>query len=154
MTALQMAGLFLGGGIGDRSNAQYVRCACWATSAGLIALTYGADPALVIAFAVAHGFGLGVRAPHGCPARRLFWPQILRHHHGYFVPNRHDGYDPWPAVSGIMFDIYMSMTSFTCIAFCSLIGALSSFGRWAAQAIGVVKLMPRAARYTKLRPLF
>ena len=64
MTALQMAGLFLGGVIGDRFDKRTICILCMLGHfVGLIALTYGADPILVIAFGVAHGLAWGVRAP-------------------------------------------------------------------------------------------
>ena len=60
MTALQMARLFLGGVIGDRFDKRTTCTMCMLGHfVGLIALTRGVDPILVIAFAVAHGLAWG-----------------------------------------------------------------------------------------------
>ena len=64
MTAIQMGGLFLGGIIGDRFDKRMICTLCMLGHfVGLMALSFGAEPALVFLFAIAHGLAWGVRAP-------------------------------------------------------------------------------------------
>jgi sugar phosphate permease len=99
MTALQMKGLFLGGAIGDHLDKRTTCTLCMLGHfVGLIVLTHGVDPILVIAFAVAHGLAWGVRSAYGRLARRLLWPEIFRYYYGYLFPHSDDGHDPRPTV--------------------------------------------------------
>ena len=127
MTALQMAGLFLGGVVGDRFDKRTICTLCMLGHfVGLIALTYGADPILVIAFAVAHGLAWGVRAPLMVALRAdYFGPKSFGTIMGISSLIVMIGMTLGPLFSGIMFDLYGNYDlAFTCIAFCSLIGAL------------------------------
>lgn len=64
MTACQMTGQLLGGWLGDRYSKR-VLCVCCmvAHGAGLMILALASNAALVVAFAVLHGLGWGVRGP-------------------------------------------------------------------------------------------
>ena len=127
MTALQMAGLFLGGVIGDRLDKRTTCTLCMLGHfVGLIALTHGVDPILVIAFAVAHGLAWGVRAPLMVALRAdYFGPKSFGTIMGISSLIVMMGMTLGPLFSGIMFDHYGNYDlAFTCIAFCSLLGAL------------------------------
>ncbi len=127
MTALQMAGLFLGGIIGDRFDKRTICTLCMMGHfAGLIALTYGAEPTLVLIFAVAHGLAWGVRAPLMVALRAdYFGPKSFGTIMGISSLIVMIGMTVGPLFSGVMFDIYGNYNlAFTCIAFCSLAGGL------------------------------
>ena len=64
MTACQMAGQVLGGWLGDRYNKR-VLCVCCmlAHGAGFLMLAFGTSAPAVLAFAILHGLGWGVRGP-------------------------------------------------------------------------------------------
>ena len=127
MTALQMAGLFLGGVIGDRFDKRIICTLCMMGHfIGLIALTYGANPTLVVVFALAHGLAWGVRAPLMVALRAdYFGPKSFGTIMGISSLIVMMGMTIGPLFSGIMFDLYGNYDlAFTCIAFCSLAGGL------------------------------
>ena len=127
MTALQMAGLFLGGIIGDRFDKRLICTLCMVGHfIGLIALTYAAEPSLVLLFAVAHGLAWGTRAPLMVALRAdYFGPKSFGTIMGISSLIVMIGMTIGPLFSGVMFDIYGNYNlAFTCIACCSLAGGL------------------------------
>ena len=127
MTAVQMAGLFLGGFIGDRFDKRIICTLCMLGHfVGLIALTYAANPSLVFLFAIAHGLAWGVRAPLMVALRAdYFGPKSFGTIMGISSLIVMMGMTFGPLFSGIMFDVYGNYDlAFTYIAFCSLIGGL------------------------------
>ncbi len=127
MTALQMTGLFLGGVIGDRFDKRAICVLCMIGHfVGLIALTYGAQPELVLLFAVAHGLAWGIRAPLMVALRAdYFGPKSFGTIMGISSLIVMIGMTCGPLFSGVMFDLYGNYNlAFTCVAFCSLIGAM------------------------------
>ena len=64
MTACQMAGQLLGGWLGDRYDKRLLCVFCMlAHGAGFMLLAFASSAPLVLAFAVLHGLGWGVRGP-------------------------------------------------------------------------------------------
>ena len=64
LTACQMSGQLVGGWLGDRYDKRMVCVGCMlAHGAGFACLAYASSEALVVAFALLHGFGWGVRGP-------------------------------------------------------------------------------------------
>lgn len=64
MTMCQVAGVLLGGYLGDKFDKRLVATACMLLHAtGLIALTYAQGPFELVLFAVAHGLAWGLRGP-------------------------------------------------------------------------------------------
>ena len=64
MTACQMTGQLLGGWLGDRYSKRLLCVCCMvAHGTGLMMLAFASNAALVVAFAVLHGIGWGVRGP-------------------------------------------------------------------------------------------
>jgi MFS family permease len=127
MTAVQMGGLFLGGIIGDRFDKRIICTLCMMGHfVGLIALTYGAQPSLVLLFALAHGLAWGVRAPLMVALRAdYFGPKSFGTIMGISSLIVMIGMTLGPLFSGVMFDIYGNYNlAFTSIAFCSLAGGL------------------------------
>ena len=127
MTAIQMGGLFLGGIIGDRFDKRMICTLCMLGHfVGLMALSYGAEPALVFLFAIAHGLAWGVRAPLMVALRAdYFGPKSFGTIMGISSLIVMIGMTLGPLFSGIMFDIYGNYDlAFKCIAFCSLAGGL------------------------------
>ena len=63
-TLSQIGGIAAGWFVGDRYDKSRLSAACmFMHMAGLLALTYAVNHAMVIAFAVMHGFGWGLRGP-------------------------------------------------------------------------------------------
>ena len=63
-TLSQIGGIAAGWFIGDRYDKRMLSAACmFLHMAGLLSLTYAVNHAMVIAFAVMHGFGWGLRGP-------------------------------------------------------------------------------------------
>ena len=127
MTVLQMAGLFLGGMIGDRFDKRLICTLCMVGHfIGLIALTHAAEPSLVLLFAVAHGLAWGTRAPLMVALRAdYFGPKSFGTIMGISSLIVMIGMTIGPLFSGVMFDIYGNYNlAFTCIACCSLAGGL------------------------------
>lgn len=64
LTVSQIGGVGIGWLIGDRYDKRLIAAGCMlAHMAGLLLLTYAANAAMVIAFAVLHGAGWGLRGP-------------------------------------------------------------------------------------------
>lgn len=64
LTAMQTLGQLLGGLLGDRFSKRLICAACMAMHAiGLLLVAYATGLAMVIAFAVLHGLGWGMRGP-------------------------------------------------------------------------------------------
>jgi sugar phosphate permease len=64
MTAAQVGGVLLGWAIGDRYEKRFIAAACMLMHAsGLMVLAYATGPAMLVAFAVLHGGGWGLRGP-------------------------------------------------------------------------------------------
>ncbi len=64
MTMCQVAGVLLGGYLGDKFDKRMVATACMLLHAtGLLALTYAQGPFELVLFAVAHGLAWGLRGP-------------------------------------------------------------------------------------------
>ena len=127
MTAIQMGGLFLGGIIGDRFDKRMICTLCMLGHfVGLMALSYGAEPSLVLIFAIAHGLAWGVRAPLMVALRAdYFGPKSFGTIMGISSLIVMIGMTLGPLISGIMFDIYGNYDlAFKSIAFCSLAGGL------------------------------
>jgi sugar phosphate permease len=63
-TLAQLAGIATGWAIGDRYDKRLLSAICmFAHMAGLLCLTYAVNTSMVIAFAVMHGWGWGLRGP-------------------------------------------------------------------------------------------
>ena len=63
-TLSQIGGIAAGWFIGDRYDKRMLSAGCmFLHMAGLLSLTYAVNPAMVLAFAVMHGFGWGLRGP-------------------------------------------------------------------------------------------
>jgi len=63
-TLSQLGGIAAGWFIGDRYDKRILSAACmFMHMAGLLSLTYAVNQAMVIGFAVMHGFGWGLRGP-------------------------------------------------------------------------------------------
>ena len=64
MTAAQVGGVLLGWAIGDRYPKRFIAAACMLMHAsGLLALAYADGLAMLVAFALLHGAGWGLRGP-------------------------------------------------------------------------------------------
>lgn len=64
MTVFQVLGVLSGAAVGDRWEKRHVAAVCMlAHMLGLLLLTFAAHPALLVAFAVLHGFAWGLRGP-------------------------------------------------------------------------------------------
>ena len=64
MTLAQVAGVLLGGAIGDRYDKRRISAACMLMhGAGLLMLTYATGHWMLVAFAVLHGVAWGLRGP-------------------------------------------------------------------------------------------
>jgi MFS family permease len=64
MTVSQVGGVLVGWAIGDRFEKRLIAAACMLMhAAGLLALTYAAGPAMLVAFAALHGGAWGLRGP-------------------------------------------------------------------------------------------
>ena len=64
MTVAQVGGILLGWAIGDRFEKRFVAAVCMLMhAAGLLMLTYATGPVMLVAFAVLHGGGWGLRGP-------------------------------------------------------------------------------------------
>ncbi len=64
MTLAQVAGVLLGGAIGDRYDKRRISAACMLMhGAGLLMLTYASGHWMLVAFAVLHGVAWGLRGP-------------------------------------------------------------------------------------------
>jgi MFS family permease len=64
LTVFQIAGIAIGWAIGDRYEKRLIAAACmFMHMLGLLALTYATSLAWLIAFAVLHGVGWGLRGP-------------------------------------------------------------------------------------------
>ena len=64
MTVVQIAGQLLGGWLGDRYSKRLLCVGCMlAHGIGFMFLAFAANTAMVLAFALLHGFGWGVRGP-------------------------------------------------------------------------------------------
>jgi len=64
MTVFQVLGVLSGAAVGDRWEKRHIAAACMlAHMLGLLLLTFAAHPALLVAFAVLHGFAWGLRGP-------------------------------------------------------------------------------------------
>jgi sugar phosphate permease len=63
-TLAQLAGIATGWAIGDRYDKRLLSAICmFAHMAGLLCLTYAVNTSMVIAFAIMHGWGWGLRGP-------------------------------------------------------------------------------------------
>jgi MFS family permease len=64
MTVAQVAGVLVGMSYGDRFDKRMVSAGCMvAHGLGLLMLTWASGPAMLVAFAVLHGFAWGLRGP-------------------------------------------------------------------------------------------
>jgi len=64
MTACQVAGVLIGGAVGDRYSKRWMCAVCMLMhAAGLLMLTFATGPLMLTAFAVLHGLAWGVRGP-------------------------------------------------------------------------------------------
>ena len=64
MTASQLVGQLFGGYLGDRFNKRFICVACLVAHAvGLLLLAFAQNLSMVLAFAVIHGLGWGIRGP-------------------------------------------------------------------------------------------
>jgi MFS family permease len=64
MTLAQIGGIAAGATLGDRFDKRLICAACMLMHmAGLLALTYASGPAMLVAFALLHGTGWGLRGP-------------------------------------------------------------------------------------------
>ena len=64
MTFAQVGGVLVGWAIGDRFQKRYIAAVCMLMhAAGLLLLTYAANPAMLAGFAVLHGSAWGLRGP-------------------------------------------------------------------------------------------
>jgi len=64
MTACQVAGVLIGGAVGDRYSKRWMCAVCMLMhAAGLLVLTFATGPLMLTAFAVLHGLAWGVRGP-------------------------------------------------------------------------------------------
>lgn len=64
MTACQVAGVLIGGAVGDRYSKRWMCAVCMLMhAAGLLMLTFATGPVMLTAFAVLHGLAWGVRGP-------------------------------------------------------------------------------------------
>lgn len=64
MTAAQVAGVLLGGAVGDRYSKRWMCAACMLMhGAGLLMLTFATGPLMLTGFALLHGLAWGVRGP-------------------------------------------------------------------------------------------
>ena len=64
MTFAQVGGIALGAASGDRFDKRLICAVCMLLHmAGLLSLTYATGPAMIVAFAILHGVGWGLRGP-------------------------------------------------------------------------------------------
>jgi MFS family permease len=64
MTVSQLAGVLIGGAVGDRYSKRWICAACMLMHAGgLLMLTYATGALMLTAFAVLHGLAWGLRGP-------------------------------------------------------------------------------------------
>jgi len=64
MTVFQVLGVLSGAAVGDRWEKRHIAASCMlAHMVGLLLLAFAANPAMLVAFAVLHGFAWGLRGP-------------------------------------------------------------------------------------------
>lgn len=133
MTAFQMIGQILGGFLGDRFNKRFVCVGCMLGHAtGFFLLAYADSLAMVIAFAVLHGLGWGVRGPLMVAFRAdYFGPGSFGTIMGFSSLIVMFGMSGGPIIAGLMADASGSYeSSFALLASGSLLGAIFF---WAAK---------------------
>jgi MFS family permease len=133
MTGVQMCGLFLGGYLGDRYDKRFlVVFTMIGHCLGLLAVTYAENFYWIVAFAVLHGLGWGVRGPMMVALRAdYFGPKSFGTIMGISSLIVMVGMTAGPIICGVMYDIYGNyQLAFTAMAFASLAGSLCF---WAAR---------------------
>ncbi len=133
MTGVQLAGLFLGGWLGDRFSKRLICSLCMVGhSLGLLAITYADNIAWIGVFVLLHGLGWGMRGPLMVALRAdYFGPRSFGTIMGISSLIVMIGMTGGPIICGVLFDIYGNyQLAFTIIALLSLTG---SFCFWAAK---------------------
>ena len=127
MTAVQLAGLFLGGYLGDRFNKRLICVACMVSHfVGLIAIAYADNIFWVILFILAHGLAWGIRGPLMVALRAdYFGPKSFGTIMGISSLIVMIGMTTGPVFCGWMYDIYGNYErAFTIMASVSLLGSI------------------------------
>ena len=133
MTGVQLAGLFLGGYLGDRFNKRLLCALCMiAHGLGLLAVTYAENAWWLLAFVVLHGFAWGIRGPLMVGLRAdYFGPRSFGTIMGISSLIVMIGMTGGPIISGVLYDLHGDYRiAFTAIAGLSMLGSLCF---WAAR---------------------
>jgi len=127
MTGMQMCGQFLGGFLGDRYDKRILATITMIGHClGLLAITYAQNFYWIIAFAVFHGLGWGLRGPMMVALRAdYFGPKSFGTIMGISSLVIMIGMTAGPIICGVMYDIYGNYElAFTAMAFASLTGSV------------------------------
>lgn len=123
MTAVQLAGLFLGGYLGDRFNKRLICVVCMIGHFfGLLAIAYAQNFAWVLFFVLAHGLAWGVRGPLMVALRAdYFGPKSFGTIMGISSLIVMIGMTTGPIFCGWMFDLHgnyeLAFTIMACVSF-------------------------------------
>ena len=127
MTLGQVCGVFLGYAIGDRFEKRYVAAVCMLMhAAGMLLLTYAQGIAMLIAFALVHGFAWGLRGPFMQAIRADYFGRnaigMIMGLSGVIIAMGQIG---GPLVAGVMADLFGNYrTGFTLLAVFAGLGSL------------------------------
>ena len=127
MTACQMGGQLLGGWLGDRVEKHLLCVGCMiAHGTGFLLLALASNIGMVVAFAILHGLGWGVRGPLMVALRAdYFGTTSFGTIMGFSSLIVMLGMTAGPLVAGIMADMSGSYVSgFALLGSCSLLGAI------------------------------
>lgn len=127
MTASQLGGQLIGGVLGDRFEKRVICVVCMlAHTIGLLSLAFAENLFMVLAFAVVHGLGWGVRGPQMVALRAdYFGAAAFGTIMGFSSLIVMLGMSAGPIVAGLMADASGSYESgFTTLAFGTLAGSL------------------------------
>ena len=127
MTAGQIAGVMVGYGFGDRFEKRYIAALCMLMhAAGMLLLTYAQGIAMLIAFALVHGFAWGLRGPFMQAIRADYFGRsaigMIMGLSGVIIAMGQIG---GPLVAGVMADLFGNYrTGFTLLAVFAGLGSL------------------------------
>ena len=127
MTGCQMAGQVVGGYLGDRIEKRLLCCFCLGLHAlGMFLVAFATGPWMVIAFALSHGLGWGIRAPLIVAIRAdYFGPTSFGTILGFSSMIMMFGMAIGPLITGFIYDVTGSYRlGFTIMAGSAILGAV------------------------------
>lgn len=130
MTACQMTGQVIGGYLGDRFEKRFLCCMCLALHAiGMIIIAFATNPWLVVAFAITHGLGWGIRAPLIVAIRAdYFGPSSFGTILGFSSLIMMFGMALGPILTGFIYDVFDSYRlGFSVMGLMATLGAVFFF---------------------------